>query len=205
VQVRGSLREGFAYAWNTCLIRYAIVMAAASGILFNTGVALPLVATRTFHLGAGGYGAMMAAFGVGAVGGAMIAGAGASYPSARRVRNLALATGAVVLLTATMPDVPAELVALFVTGTVAIWFISLANTLVQLRSSPEVRGRVMGLWVMALPGLGVVTGPLTGWVAESIGPRYAFGLGGVALVCSAAAGWRAFADRDVYAGSKAPT
>ena len=192
---RVSIARGVAYAWGAPVIRYGILMAGASGMVFNLGVALPLVATRTFDLGAGGYAVMMVAFGLGAIAGAGIAGAGSAYPSTGRVRGLALATGASVLLAASMPALLEELVALAATGLTSIWFVASANTLVQLRTDAAHRGRVMGLWVMALPGLGVLTGPLTGWVAQTVGPREAFGLGGVALFVSAVAAWRAYGTR----------
>ena len=70
---RGGVRAGLAYVWRTPLLRTAILMAAASGMLFNLGVALPLLATRVFALGGGGYGLMMAAFGLGGVVGALLA------------------------------------------------------------------------------------------------------------------------------------
>jgi hypothetical protein len=81
-----------------------------------------------------------------------------------------------------------------VTGFVSIWFIALANTLVQLRSAPHVRGRVMGLWTMALPGMNPVTALVAGGVTQAVGARVGFGLGGACLVGAALAGWRALAD-----------
>jgi MFS family permease len=192
-----ALREGLAYAWRTPVIRYGLLLAASSGMLFNLSVALPLLATQDFHAGGGGYGALLATFGIGAIGGAGLAASAGERPSGRRVRLLALVTGASVLVGAVMPDLAAELVALTVVGLSSIWFIALANTVVQLRSAPALRGRMMGLWVMALPGLGAVTGPLTGWVAQALGARAAFGLAGVALLASGAAGWRAYGAVDL--------
>jgi len=51
---RGGVRAGLAYVWRTPLLRTAILMAAAAGMLFNLGVALPLLATRVFALGVAG-------------------------------------------------------------------------------------------------------------------------------------------------------
>jgi sugar phosphate permease len=53
------------------------------------------------------------------------------------------------------------------------------------------RGRMMGLWTMALPGTQVVNGPLAGWVTQDAGPREGFSLSGMALAAVALAGWRA--------------
>ncbi len=191
----GAVRAGLRYAWRTPALRYCLLMAAASAMLFNLGVGLPLLATRTFHLGGAGYGLMMAAFGLGGIGGALLAAGGRAMPSGRTVRLLCLLTGLSVLATAGAPLVGVSFAGLAVTGCLSIWFIARANTLVQLRADPSMRGRVMGIWVMALPGTSPVTSPAIGFTADSLGPREGFGLAGAALMLAAAAGWRSLADR----------
>ena len=195
----GRVRRGLAFAWRNPAIRYSMLMAVASGMLFNMGSTLPLMATRVFQTGAGGYGAMMATFGVGAVFGAFLAGAGPSWPSGRRVRWLAMLTGAVVCLAAASPKVGLFFAGLALVGFLSIWFIALANALVQLRTEPGLRGRVMGVWTMALPGMTPVTSLLVGgvatWAGGAVGARAAFGLSGVALLLTTGLGWRSLADR----------
>ena len=66
-----AIREGAAYVRRSPAIVACLVIAAAAGMLFNLGVALPVLATRTFGLGGAGYGALMAVFGIGAIPGAM--------------------------------------------------------------------------------------------------------------------------------------
>jgi MFS family permease len=196
---RGHVREGLAYAWRRPAIRGCIFMAVAGGMLFNMGSTLPLVATRAFHSGAQGYATMMAAFGVGALVGAVVAGSGSPWPSGRRVRALVLATGVEVCLAALAPWIGLLYVGLALAGFLSIWFIALANALVQLRTDPVLRGRVMGAWTMALSGMLPVTSLLVGavatWGGGAAGAREAFGLSGVAMVLSAGLGWRALADR----------
>ena len=193
----GAVRAGLRYAWSTPALRYCLLMAAASGMLFNLGVGLPLLATRTFHLGGGGYGLMMATFGVGGVAGALLAASGRGMPSGRSVRLLALLTGISILATAAAPLASMAFAALGITGALSIWFIARANTLAQLRAAPSMRGRVMGIWVMALPGAQPITSPIVGFTAEAAGPRAGFGLAGAALLLAAAAGWRSLADAGV--------
>jgi MFS family permease len=194
-------REGLSYVLGQPVIRSALIMATASGMLFNLSVALPLVATQVFHLGGGGYGLMLSTFGVGALGGAILAATGSSWPSGRNVRILALLSGIAVILTAGAPDLGVALGGLFICGFCSIWFIARANALAQLRAAPEMRGRVMGVWTMALPGMNPVTAPLVGLVCDDIGPRQGFGLAGVALVIAAGLAWHAL--RDTAGGSAA--
>lgn len=195
----GRVRKGLVFAWRNPAIRYSMLMAVASGMLFNTASTLPLVATRVFHMGAGGYGTMLATFGGGAVFGALLASAGPSWPSGRRVRWLAVLTGAVVCLAAASPKVGILFAGLALTGFLSIWFISLANALVQLRTEHGLRGRVMGVWTMALPGMTPITSLLIGgvatWVRGAPGARAAFGLSGVALLLAAGVAWRSLSDR----------
>ena len=136
-------REGLSYVLGQPVIRSALIMAAASGMLFNLSVALPLVATQVFHLGGGGYGLMLSTFGVGALGGAILAATGSSWPSGRNVRLLALLSGITVILTAGTPDLGVALGGLFICGFCSIWFIARANALAQLHRSCRCAA---GLW-----------------------------------------------------------
>jgi MFS family permease len=190
-QAAVSLRAGIRYAWRHGPVRVCIALAAASALLFNLSVALPVLATRTFHLGGGGYGLMMAAFGVGALPGALLAASGQGSPTGRRVGWLALATAVSIGGTAFAPATWLAVLGLGAVGCLSIWFIAAASTLVQLATAPGMRGRMMGLWTMALPGTQVVNGPLAGWVTQDAGPREGFALSGMALAAVALAGWRA--------------
>jgi MFS family permease len=205
---RGRVRKGLAFAWCNPAIRYSMLMAVAAGMLFNMGTTLPLMATRAYHMGAGGYGAMMATFGGGAVFGALIASSGPPWPSGQRVRGLAALTGVVVCLAAASPRVGLFFAGLALAGFLSIWFIALANALVQLRTEPGLRGRVMGVWTMALPGSTPITSLLVGgvatWAGRAAGARDAFALPGVALLLTAALAWRSLSDRGEPARLTAP-
>jgi sugar phosphate permease len=144
---------------------------------------------------------MLSAFGLGALGGAVLAAIGSSWPSGRTVRLLALVSGVAVILTAGSPDVGAAFAGLAICGFCSIWFIARANALAQLRAAPDMRGRVMGLWTMALPGMNPVTAPLVGLVCDDLGPRQGFGLAGVALVLAAGMAWRALGDSPAASGA----
>jgi MFS family permease len=189
-----AVREGLRYVWRTPAIRASVLMAVASGMLFNLGVALTLLATRVFHLGSVGYGALVATFGLGAIPGALVAAGGGALPSGRRLRLLCVLTGVVVAAVAYAPTAATAYAAMALAGFLSIWFIALANTLVQLRTEPRFRGRVMGVWTMALPGMNPVTAIAAGAVTQVAGARAGFGLGGAALLAAALAGWAALAD-----------
>ena len=206
---RGRVRRGLVFAWGHPAIRCSLFMAVAAGMLFNLGATLPLMATRAFHLGAGGYGALMATFGGGALFGALLAGGGPPWPSGQRVRWLAGLTGAAVCLTAASPWVGLLFAGVALAGFLSIWFISLANALVQLRTEPGLRGRVMGIWTMAMPGMtpltSLVVGGVATWAGGAAGARDAFGLSGAALLLTATLAWRSLSDRGESARLRAPS
>jgi hypothetical protein len=101
---------------------------------------------------------------------------------------LALVSGTAVLLTASARDVGEFYAGLVVTGATSIWFIARANTLVQHETEAPLRGRVLAVWSMALPGMMPMTSPLVGFVGSSVGPREGFALAGAAMVVIAGAG-----------------
>jgi MFS family permease len=189
---RPSALAGLRYAWSRPLLRACVLLAAASGVLFSPTVLMPLLATRAFHLGPSGYGLLLGLFGVGALPGALLASRWEA--SGRRVRTLALLTGAAMVTAGAAPNRPILFAAMIATGTASIWMIAAANTLVQLRTEEGLRGRVMGAWTAALPGTVPLTSLIAGLVADTLGPRVGFAAAGGLIAGVAIGCWRAYAD-----------
>jgi MFS family permease len=187
---RGAVLAGLRYVAGQPAILACIVLAAAAGMLFNLGVALPVLATSIWHLDGAGFGTLMAAFGIGALPGAAMA-ATTTRPTGQRVRVLAIATGLSVLIVGYAPQLVIGYAGMALAGFTSIWFIATANTLVQLDADPAMRGRVMGVWTMALPGMLPVTSLIAGGITEWLGPQTGFAASGVAVLITVAAGWRA--------------
>lgn len=187
---RGAARAGLRYAWSVPSIRACLLIAAVSGILFNATVLFPLLADRVFHLGGGGYGALLSVFGVGALPGALLAARG-NEPTGREVALLSALTGACTAATACAPDAAALYLGMATVGFSSIWMIARANTFVQLRAAPDMRGRVMGAWTMALPGASPLTGPTIGTLADAAGARIALACTGLAMIGIVSASRRA--------------
>jgi len=194
----GSRRPAWRTVWaGACFalarpaIRACLLMAVTAGAALNISVVAPLLATRVFHVGGAEYGLMLAAFGVGAVPGAVCAAASGPTPARQEVRRLGLAVGIAVLACAFAPTYPLMLVGIAAVGAVLIWFIARANALVLLSAEPSMRGRVMGVWSAALPGMNPITGLAVGASADAWGPRAAYAGVGLAAVLTAVAAWRA--------------
>jgi MFS family permease len=169
-----TFRAGMAYAFRHPVIRACVLLAAASTMIFNQGVLVPVLATDALDLPPESFAALMAAFGLGALPGAIAAAGGRTAPTGRLVAVLAFATGAAIIPLGLAPGFGVAVLASAVLGFVSIWFIATANTLVQLTSEPHLRGRVMGAWTAALPGSAVVTALALGAVADTWGIRVAY-------------------------------
>ena len=189
---RPSAMAGIRYAWSQPLLRACMLTGASSGVLFSPALFFPLLATRVFHMGGSGYGLLLALFGIGALPGELLA--SRRQPTGKQVRTLGLLTGVFVAIAATAPVLPVLFIGILGIGACSIWMVAAANTLVQLRAAPELRGRVMGAWTVALPGTIPITALLGGGAADLFGPRVAYAavgavIAGVALLC-----WQAYSD-----------
>jgi MFS family permease len=184
-RAKGQLRQGFRYVWSERMVRTPLLMMAVIGTLaFNFQVVIPLISTKVFDLGAGGFGGLTAAMGAGAVLGGLAAASrrGVSY---RRLLTLTYAMGVSILFAAAAPTLVSEVIALFVMGAASFAFIATANTTLQLTARADMRGRVMALYAIAFLGSTPVGSPIVGWISAVWGPRIGFAVGGVAAILAA--------------------
>jgi MFS family permease len=176
---KGLLREGLVYAWRTREIRSSLLVMAVVGMLaFNFSVLFPLLARFTFDGGAQVYGVLFSLMGLGAVvGGLLIAGRSRATPLL--LGGSAAVLGASLAVAAVAPTLAVEMVAMVPIGMASTAFIATSNALLQLRSLPEMRGRVMALFSMVFLGTTPIGGLLIGWVAQQWGPRAGLWVGAV--------------------------
>jgi MFS family permease len=97
----------------------------------------------------------------------------------------ALVFGLLELVLAVMPTYLLFGLVLIPVGGAVITFITAANSTMQLSISAEMRGRVMGLYMLVFLGGNPVGGPLAGWLAEVFGGRAPFVAGGAISVLAA--------------------
>jgi|SoiMethySBSTD1v2_1073268.scaffolds.fasta_scaffold227160_2 MFS family permease len=183
---RPRIREGLAYAWSLTDIRATILLVGVVGTLvYNFPTFLTLMASETFHGGAGLAGFLMALLGVGTVIGALTA-AHHARPTSRTVVVAAALLGVSLLVAAALPSRLAFEVALVPLGALAVFFGSSANGHMQISSAPERRGRVMAIYSLLTLGTTVAGGPFIGWVCQHWTPRTGLGVAGFATLTAAA-------------------
>jgi MFS family permease len=153
------------------------VVTVVSTVGFNFHVLVPLLAANTLELGPEGLGALSAAFGVGALAGALVS---ASFPAAtwRLFSVGATGFGVFALALAPVDDTWLAAVLLVAIGVSFTLFTANANALVQLGAPDRLRGRLIGIYLFAFVGLAPVGGLFAGWLAEIGGTPLAFSVAG---------------------------
>jgi MFS family permease len=198
-RAKGQIREGFKYVISTPIIGSTLLMMAVIGTFtYEFQVSLPLIAQFTFKGDASSYALLTASMGFGAaVGGIFFASRKGIQPL--KVVSGALLFGLAVLAAAFMPSLVLTGLVLMLVGISSINFSSLGNSMLQLESSPQMRGRVMSFWSSAFLGSTTIGGPIVGWFAEVAGARWGLALGGFAALIATALG--AVTLRNVQSGN----
>lgn len=183
---KGQGREGLAYMWRTRELRAALLATAVIGTLaLNTQVVMPLMAKLTFDGNAATYSYMSIAIGAGAMVGALVI-AGRTELTASMFVVTGTLFGAAICVASIAPTLGIFLGVLLVVGAGQISFLATCNTQIQLRSDPQMRGRVMSVYTITLMGSTPIGGPLIGWVCEVWGPRVGYAVGGIATLVAIA-------------------
>ncbi len=183
-RTKGQVQEGVRYVMSLPILRDILIMMTLVGMLtYEFQVSLPLLAQRTFAAGASGLAFLTGCFGMGAVIG------GIAVASQRRnAPQLLIVTGSLFGLTvlgaAFMPSLLLSGALLLLAGICSIYYTSLGNTILQLSSSPQMRGRVMSFWSIAFLGSTTIGGPAMGWFAQVAGDRWGLALGGFAALAA---------------------
>ena len=172
------IREGVAWAARAPVARVVLaVVTVVSTVGFNFHVLVPLLASQTLDVGAGTFGVLASAFGLGALAGALGM-ATLRSASPRVFVGGGLGFGVAMLALVPVDSVAPALVLLFAMGLSFALFTASANALVQLSAPDHLRGRVMSIYLFAFAGLAPLGGLIAGWLAEVGGTPLAFGVAG---------------------------
>jgi MFS family permease len=167
----GQLRSALRYVAARPHVAWTIVLV---GVVGTFGLKFPVVLTamadETFAGGAQLYGLFNVVLAAGSVAGALVAG-GRTHTRLRTIVLAGAAFGAAQAAAALAPGLGVFLVALVAMGAVNLAFQAMANSSVQSWVDPELRGRVMGLYMLAFVGGTPLGGPMIGWITDAFGAR----------------------------------
>lgn len=179
VSLASGTREGMRYAWTAVEVRAVLTVVVVTGLVgFNFNTLVPLLAADTLHVGARAFGLLSAAFGIGALAGAL---ASATLRGASWSTFVAGGASFSVLLLVLAPVHDARLAGVLLVGIGASFslFGANANALVQLAAPDALRGRMIGLYLFAFVGLAPLGALLAGWLVTLGGTELAFAVAGL--------------------------
>jgi MFS family permease len=167
------LVEGFRYVRGRPRVGTLLLCSAVLS-LFGTPylVLAPLFARNVYGWGETGLSLMMGTAGAGALAGALtITFLGDFRRKGWFVLASSFSAGACIVGFALMPRASEALPFFFAVGFSVVSFFAVANTLVQMLVSDEMRGRVMSMWILTFIGTMPFGSFLSGAAADRYGPR----------------------------------
>jgi MFS family permease len=187
---RGRLRSALSYVSQRPSIR-ALLAVEAAGVLFFT-ISIPtevVLAEHTLHASAGGYGAMLSAWGVGAVAGSAVYARWLALPARRLIAGGVGALGIGFVVMALAPALWVAIVGAAIAG--------VGNGVESVAGRTALQEEVEEGWMAVMmsvnesmfeliPGVGILLG---GAIAALAGPRAALGVAGLGSLVVMVAVW----------------
>jgi MFS family permease len=175
------LADGFRYVGTRpdLMVTFAMVF-----IVGAFGMNFPIYASTMaieFGQNADGFGLLSSILAIGSLTGALLA-ARRDTARIRVVIGGTLLFAVAATVSAFMPTYWAYAATLMITGFSVVTMLTTANGYVQTTTPPELRGRVLALYMAILMGGTPVGAPIVGWVASQFGPRVAILVGAVAAL-----------------------
>lgn len=178
----GSLVDGLRYALGAPPVLFVLGALAVVGTFgFNWPVAAPLLARDVLEVEASGFGALMGAFGAGALAAGLVlimVGPGGD----RRLVGSGGLLGIILIALGQSGSYPVSLALMGLAGLTGTVFTTTANTRLQLLSPDHLRGRIMSLFVLLMAGTTPIGASLMGGAAAALGVPAAMAVFGVATI-----------------------
>jgi len=198
-KAKGQLREGLRYVWGQPDLRLPLLLVTAVGTMaFNFSVILPLFATRDLDGGPATFTTLFSVMSIGSVVGALTI-ARRTHADTAFLSHCTIALGVAMVLLAVAPVTAVAYLAVIPVGITSVMVISGSNAVVQLGTDPAMRGRVLALLAVVFLGSTPVGGPISGWISEEFGARWALGLGAATSLLAGSLTLRALRSRPVAA------
>lgn len=209
----GKVLGGFAYLRRDARLATLFLLMTFFGVVgMGYDAMIPAYAARVVGTGVQGYSILLACSGIGATGGALLV---ASLGGVKRKEWLVLSGllvfAASLAASAILPPLagstgigPARLLVasagLLGVGFGAVMFYSATQTLIQMLVPDQLRGRIMGIWMIAYSGSVPLGSLWTGRLASSQGVPFAMGLSACLCVLVAIGGFATGLSMGPHAG-----
>ena len=188
---KGQVREGLRYVRTMPELFVPMVMMAIVGTFaFNFQTVMPLLIKRTLHGTDTTFTLIYSVISLGSLAGALLS-ARRSSVTVRNIIRSAYGFGLSMMLLAVTPNIPFAYPIGILVGISSIAFMTTSTAIVQLRSDPSMRGRVLALQAMVFLGSTPIGGPILGYMCQQYGARSGVMIGGLAAIAAGVYGTRA--------------
>ncbi|MGD7704842.1 MFS transporter [Microlunatus sp. Y2014] len=141
-----------------------------------------LMATEIYGKGAEEYGILGTIMAIGSLTGALVGARRKESPRLRFFLVMAVAFGVMTVVSGVMPTYVTYAITLPFVGVCSMLAMNAANTIVQLSVDPQLRGRVMALYVLVMMGGTPIGAPLLGVFGQLLNARFMLIIGGGVVV-----------------------
>lgn len=174
-----SVRVGLRYVRARPELLAAIIIVGTMSLCgLNFQISMALMAKNEFGRGAGAFGLLGTALAIGSLSGAILSARLGRKPSLKYVISGAIAFGLSTFISALMPNYETFALILPLCGFSAIMTIVAASSFIQASATPELHGRVVGIYMLVYVGGTPIGSPFIGWIGEAAGPRWSLFIGG---------------------------
>lgn len=165
------IRGGLHYASRHLpVLSSLLALAIVSVMSMNQSVFAPLYADRVLHEGIAGFGMVTSAMGVGSFTAALISATSRQgRPGAGLVFGSGVLTGLALVALALTSDYYLALGACVLFGFFCLTFVINVNTLLQISTAPELRGRILSIYSFVFLGATPLGNLITGTAIETLG------------------------------------
>jgi MFS family permease len=184
--VNRDIKSGLSYIMKIpiILIIFALfIVVNVFGLNFN--VLVPTLAKQVFHLDATEYGFLMSLMGLGALTGSLFL-AVVSYKGVKHFYLFggAFMLGVTLLLTGLIKNLYVVSLLTTLSGFFMVMFLNTANTLIQMETDEQFRGRVMSIYSLIFLGFTPFGALFTGTLAEKVSVDFTYALVGTIVLVS---------------------
>jgi MFS family permease len=190
------IREAVAYvAARPDILAVMITVFFATSFGLNFNIFNTMMATQVFDKGAAEYGALGSILAVGSLSGAIISARLEKKRGPRFVMVGSMIFSAILIISAFAPNYLIYSILLPIIGCVALLTFIGANTMVQLRTDSQIRGRVMGIYLTVFLGGTPIVSPFIGIMTQEVGTRPTVAICGLISLLAAIATFAKFKDK----------
>lgn len=173
--------DGLKYMRSKSILLDAILLMLVVGIVgMNSDIIIPVFAHEVLQQQAGGYSLMLSAMGVGALIGSLIFASRKKVGFDREILyKSALLLSVFLVITSFVRSYYISLFSLAAVGLCSVLFMATVNSIIQLNTSDEYRGRAMGIYTLVFTGTTPIGNLFTGIVMQQFGASAGFLISGV--------------------------